>query len=149
MGHCLVTDFVHHFLLKHWLKWLSSLAILMQDSFWWWQRSDWCIISLSSSHASFPPISPSLISLMVSVDVKHHVYLLTIPPPPYPPSPPPPPPIHTPFHSFSPSLISLMVSVDVKHHVYLLTAGWPFSGPPLGSCDRQTVCGKIVSEHGA
>ena len=25
----------------------------------------------------FPPFSPSLISLMVSVDVKHHVYLLT------------------------------------------------------------------------
>ena len=24
-----------------------------------------------------PPLSPSLISLMVSVDVKHHVYLLT------------------------------------------------------------------------
>ena len=42
---------------------------------------------------------------MISVDVKHHVYLLTtsIPLPP-----------------FSPSLISLMVSVDVKHHVYLL-----------------------------
>ena len=25
-----------------------------------------------------PPFSPSLISLMVSVDVKHHVYLLTL-----------------------------------------------------------------------
>ena len=25
-----------------------------------------------------PPFSPSLISLMVSVDVKHHVYLLTV-----------------------------------------------------------------------
>ena len=25
-----------------------------------------------------PPLSPSLISLMVSVDVKHHVYLLTL-----------------------------------------------------------------------
>ena len=30
-----------------------------------------------SSHTPFPPFSPSLISLMVSVDVKHHVYLLT------------------------------------------------------------------------
>ena len=29
-------------------------------------------------HAPFPTFSPSLISLMVSVDVKHHVYLLTI-----------------------------------------------------------------------
>ena len=32
-----------------------------------------------SSHTSIPPspFSPSLISLMVSVDVKHHVHLLT------------------------------------------------------------------------
>ena len=29
-------------------------------------------------HTTFPPFSPSLISLMVSVDFKHHVYLLTI-----------------------------------------------------------------------
>ena len=29
------------------LKWLSSLPILMQESFWWWQRSDKYIISLS------------------------------------------------------------------------------------------------------
>ena len=28
-------------------------------------------------HTPFPPFSPSLISLMVSVDVKHYVYLLT------------------------------------------------------------------------
>ena len=35
---------------------------------------------------------------MVSVDVKHHAYLLTL---------------------SRLSLISLMVSVDVKHHVYL------------------------------
>ena len=27
-------------------------------------------------HTPFPPFPPSLISLMVSVDVKHHVYLL-------------------------------------------------------------------------
>ena len=50
----------------------------MQKSFWWWQCSDRYIISL------FPPppypislFSPSLISLMVFVDVKHHVYLLS------------------------------------------------------------------------
>ena len=42
----------------------------MQESFWWWQCSDRYIIST-------PPFSPALISLMVSVDVKHHVYLLT------------------------------------------------------------------------
>ena len=38
------------------------------------------------------------LSLMVSVDVKHHVYLLGF---------------------CDPSLISRTVSVDVKHHVYL------------------------------
>ena len=26
-------------LMKHYLKWLSSLPILMQESFWWWQHS--------------------------------------------------------------------------------------------------------------
>ena len=61
------------------LKWLSSLPILMHESFWWWQCSDRYIVSLSPHlHAPFPPFSPSLISLMVSVDVKHHVYLLTL-----------------------------------------------------------------------
>ena len=59
------------------LKWLSSLPILMQESFWWWQCSDRYIISLSPHlHTPFPPFSPSLISLLVSVDVKHHIYLL-------------------------------------------------------------------------
>ena len=38
--------------------------------------SDRYIVSLSLHlQAPFPPFSPSLISLMVSVDVKHHVYL--------------------------------------------------------------------------
>ena len=45
-------------------------------------------------------VSPSLISLIVSVDVKLHAYLL--------------------HRMVYPSLISLMVSVDVKLHVYLL-----------------------------
>ena len=59
------------------LKWLSSLPILMQESFWWWQCSDRYVISLSPHlHTPFPPCSPSLISRTVSVDVKHHVYLL-------------------------------------------------------------------------
>ena len=58
------------------------------------------------------PSSPSLMSLMVSVDVKHHVYLFTSTLPPSAP--------------FSPSLISLTVSVDVKHHVYLLSPEDPF-----------------------
>ena len=49
----------------------------MQESFWWWQCSDRYIISLSPTSILLPPISPSLISLMVSVDVKHNVYLLT------------------------------------------------------------------------
>ena len=48
----------------------------MQESFWWRQCSDRYTISLFPHlHTPFPP---SLISLMVSVDVKHHVYLLTI-----------------------------------------------------------------------
>ena len=55
------------------LKWLSSLSILMQKSFRWCQCSDRYIISLSP----LPPLSLSLTSLMVSVDVKHHVYLLS------------------------------------------------------------------------
>ena len=60
------------------LKWFSSLNILMRESFWRWQCSDKYIISLFTPlHALPPPLSPSLISLMVSVDVKHHVYLLT------------------------------------------------------------------------
>ena len=47
---------------------------------------------------------PSLISLMVSVDVKHDVYPLAY--------------LHNPSPSFFPSsLISLVVSVEVKHHV--------------------------------
>ena len=59
------------------LKWLSSLPTLMQESFWWRQCSDRYIISLFPRlHTPFPPISPSLISPVVSVDVKHHVYFL-------------------------------------------------------------------------
>ena len=49
----------------------------MQEPFWWWQCSDRYIISLFPHlHTPFPPFSPSLISLMFFVDVKHHVYLL-------------------------------------------------------------------------
>ena len=60
------------------LKWLSSLPILMQQSFWWWQCSDRYVISLSPHLHTPSPFSPSLISLTVSVDVKHHVYLLLL-----------------------------------------------------------------------
>ena len=56
------------------LKWPSSLLILMQESFWWWQCSDRYILSLFPHLHTPSPFSPSLISLMVSVDVKHHVY---------------------------------------------------------------------------
>ena len=46
------------------LKWLSSLPILMQESFWWWQCIDRYIISLFPHlHNPFPPpppFSPSL-----------------------------------------------------------------------------------------
>ena len=97
------------------LKWLSSLAILMQVIL----VVIYILSLFPNLHTPPPPFSPSLISLVVSVDVKHHVYcLLTISISIYSPSshtsiPPPPPP--------PPSLISLMVSVGVKHHVYLLT----------------------------
>ena len=50
----------------------------MQESFWWWQCSDRYNYNLPLPPPPYPlpPFSPSLISLMVSVDVKHHVYLL-------------------------------------------------------------------------
>ena len=49
-----------------------------QESLWWWQYSDQYIISLFPYlRTLFPPFSPFLISLMVSVDVKHRVYVLT------------------------------------------------------------------------
>ena len=108
------------------------------------------------TYTSIPP-TPfllSLIILMVSVNVKHPVYLLT---PPYTPFPPPtslisllvsvdfkhhvhvPTPPYTPFF---PSLISLMVSVDVKRHVYLLCL----------SCTlvlfRPRVCGLAFCQNG-
>ena len=79
------------------LKWLSSLPILMQKSFWWWQCSDRYIY---------------IYNLLFFFDFyQFYIYThnLPLPPPPYPLAP------------FSPSLISLMVSVDVRHHVYLLT----------------------------
>ena len=60
------------------LKWLSSLPTLMQKSFWWWSHSGAAITIYSPSSPSPPPYPPppffSLINLMVSVDVKHHVY---------------------------------------------------------------------------
>ena len=68
---------------------------------------------LTPPYPLIPSISPSLISLMVSVDVKHHVNYLLH--------------LHTPL-PLSPSLISLTVSVDNKHHVYLPTP--PYPPPP-------------------
>ena len=74
-GHCLMTLSLT---INETLKWLSSLPILMQVSFWWWQCSDRYTVSLFPPLPyPFTPFSPSLISLVVSVDVKHHVYLFT------------------------------------------------------------------------
>ena len=58
------------------LKWLSLLPILTQVSFWWWQCSDRYIISPSTPPPPPPFSRPSLIRFVVSVDVKHHAYLL-------------------------------------------------------------------------
>ena len=71
-GHCLVTLSLT---ISETLKWLSSLPTFMQESFWRWQCSDRYIICLSPHLHT--PFSPSVISHMVSVDVKHYVYLLT------------------------------------------------------------------------
>ena len=46
----------------------------MQESFWWWHCSDRKIISLFPHLHTPSHFSTSLISLIVSVDVKHHVY---------------------------------------------------------------------------
>ena len=53
------------------MAWLSPLPVLIQESFWWWQ--------CSNSYISFPssPTPFSSSPWMVSVDVKHHVCLLT------------------------------------------------------------------------
>ena len=70
---------------------------------------------------------------MVSVDVKHHVYLLRFL-------------LLLLFLSY-PSLINLVVSVDVKHHVYLLCFDLvlllflllflqPVPNKPYGFCGR-------------
>ena len=56
------------------LKCPTSLPIVMQGSFWCWQCSDRYIISTFPYLHTPTPFSPSLISLTVSVDVKHHVY---------------------------------------------------------------------------
>ena len=60
------------------LKRLSSLPIFMQVILV-------VTVSLPPTSIPLPSFSPSLISLMVSVDVKHHVYLLTVPVPNKPP----------------------------------------------------------------
>ena len=61
------------------VKWLSPLPIFMWESFWWWQCSNRYMVSLFPHlHTLFPSFSPSLISLMVSVDVKHHVYFVEL-----------------------------------------------------------------------
>ena len=70
----------------------------MQKSFWWWECSDRYIFfpipppplgtgRKEGRRYSFPPFSPSLISLTVSVDVKQHVYLLSTVHPPRSPWP--------------------------------------------------------------
>ena len=49
------------------LKWLSSLPILMQESYWWWQCCDRYILSFSLSPPPYPlpllPVTNIVISL--------------------------------------------------------------------------------------
>ena len=60
------------------IKMAFIAAHLKSGSFWWWRWSNKYVISLLPHlRTPFPLFSPSLISLMVSVDIKHHVYLLT------------------------------------------------------------------------
>ena len=97
------------------LKWLSSLPILMQESFWLWQCSDRYIISLFPHlYTPFHPFSQSLISLMVSVDVKHHVYLLTVTP-------------HNSYWVFTFVSATRMWGVLVSEHFLQFTPGHPIS----------------------
>ena len=56
-GQCLVTLSITT---NETFKWLSSLPILMQGSFWWWQWSDRYIISLSPPPPTSIPPSPLL-----------------------------------------------------------------------------------------
>ena len=62
------------------LKRLSSLPILMQESFWWWQCSDRYIMISLFPHLANPP--PPLLPVPNKpcgfCDVKHHVYLLAV-----------------------------------------------------------------------
>ena len=60
-GHCVVTLSLT---VNEILKCLSSLPILMKESFWWWQSNHRYIISLFSHlHIPLSPCFPSLISL--------------------------------------------------------------------------------------
>ena len=68
-GHCLVTLSLT---INETFKWLSSLSILLQELFWWWQCSDRYTIALFTHLHTPSPFSRP----MVSVDVKYHVYLL-------------------------------------------------------------------------
>ena len=119
--------YIYEIIINETLKWPSLLPILMQESSWWWQCGDRYIICLFPHlHTPFLHFSPFLISLVVSVDVKHQVYL----PAPHhllPLLPVPNKPcgfcgryapclltyhLHTPFPL---SLTNLVVSVDIKH----------------------------------
>ena len=71
-GHCLVSL---PLTINETLKWLSSLPILMQESFRWWQCSDRYNYNLPLPAPPYrpppppPTFSPTLISLMVSEDI--------------------------------------------------------------------------------
>ena len=118
------------------LKWLSSLPILMQESFWWWQCSDRYITSLSTHlHTPFILFSLSLTSLMLSMDVKQHAYFYA----------------HSTVQELCESrggrpvlsvLKSLLVSVDVKQY-WTLLIHWSQLVPNIST----DICGHEALLH--
>ena len=60
-GHCLLTLSLT---IKETLKWLSSLPVLMQESFWWWQCSNKYIIYFPPPPSRLSPLPLWTLSIM-------------------------------------------------------------------------------------
>ena len=90
-GHCVLT---FSLTINETLQWLSSLPILMHESFWWRQCSDRYIISLSPhlhtppppTHTHTHPFSPSLIFPWTLSTMCNYLHLRVGPTPFFQPS---------------------------------------------------------------